>query len=105
MTESGLYLFRASCAFLWLNPKKALDGGEDSGRGVGVGSGVVRLRGEPLPALSHDETEGFDQIRVRIEYALHRGVTDLKHLGLFECEDVGRPWFPRKERHFAEEIT
>ena len=55
--EPGTIFICAFCAFSRLNPEEALDGGEDSGRGVTAGGGVVCLGGETLAAFGHDETE------------------------------------------------
>src|SRR6185436_4604091 len=79
-----------------LNTEKALDGREDPGGGVGAGGGVVCLGGEALATFSHDETEGFDEVRVRVEHTLHRAVADFEDLRLFECEDVCSPGLASK---------
>src|SRR6185369_16467936 len=88
-----------------LDTEEALDGGEDSGGGVGAGGGVVCLGSEALATFRHDETEGFNQVRVRIEHPLHRAVADFEDLSLFECQDVCRPGLAGKQGHFAEEIA
>src|SRR5215204_3759873 len=91
--------------FLWLNSEEALDGGEDAGGGVGVGAGVVCLGGETLAPRGHDETEGFNQVRVCVEHTLHRGVADFENLCLLQRKNIGSPRLASKQCHFTEEVA
>src|SRR5690349_5349800 len=76
---------------LRLNSKEAFNSREDAGGRVGVGGGVLGLGGEALAALGHDETQGFDEVRVCVKHPLHRRVADFEDLSFFERKNVRRP--------------
>src|SRR5689334_2275884 len=76
---------------LRLNSKEAFNSREDAGGRVGAGGGVLGLGGEALAALGHDETQGFDEVRVCVKYPLHRRVADFEDLSFFERKNVCRP--------------
>jgi hypothetical protein len=63
------------------------------------------LGGEALAAFGHDEAERLDQVWVRVEDPLHRGVADFQDFGFFEGNDVRSPWLACEEGHLTKEVA